>query len=371
MIKKALIIGNTAGAGYRIKKSLDSVEIRNEFIISDNELDCACDPTWENLQAQNGVDFITFSKLLNESDLSSITKRNPASDVKNFIRIRSACKKKEFDFGFAMGVWPILMNSLSIPYVWLCAGSDVREVLSGNSFLSMLLKRALKRCKGIITPADDNMLKILRRYFPENKTLVFPNYPIDTDIYTPKASSNEQFTIYHPARHLWYSKKDESKANDLLLKAVKRISTEHDVKIIMAEWGIDLAHSKQLISDLQMEHVVEWHGMVTKHKMIEYYQNADCVVDHVGWGMVSQTSLEGLACGKPTLANMSSSVKSLFPDIPVFSVASEEDCYCALKKLITDKKMYLQTCEISRAWIDSQWSVRALGPKIKTFLNQL
>ncbi len=370
MTKKALIIGNIAGAGYRIKKSLENIGFTSDFLISDNELNGAGDPTWEDSTAKNGVNYITFSKFLNEPNLKNITHRNKLKDIKNFLRLRSSCKNKKYDFGFAMGVWPILLNNLSLPYIWICAGSDVREVLVGNSITSILLRRAMKRCKGIISPADDTMLNILYKFFPKDKIFVIPNYPIDTQIYTPQESQETQFTIYHPSRHLWFSKvNSESKANDLLIKAVSRISKEFDVKLIMAEWGIDLEHSKNLVSQLGITDLVEWHGMITKPKMVKYYQNSNCVVDHVGWGMVSQTTLEGLACGKPTLANMSSSVELQFPDIPVFNVSSEEDCFNTLKKLITEKEFYKKSSLLSREWIDSNWSVNAMGKKILQFTN--
>ncbi len=372
MSNKTLIIGNIAGAGYRIKKSLDYVGLTNDFLISDNELNGAGDPSWENIQAKNGYDYITFSKFLDEPNLKAFTHRNIIKDIKKFFRLKTKCKKNNYNFGFAMGVWPILFNSLSLPYIWMCAGSDVREVLTGNSLLSIMLRRSLKRCKGIITPADDTMLKILYDFFPKEKIFVIPNYPIDTKMYTPKNIPQASFTIYHPSRHLWHSKMNsESKANDLLIKAVSRLSKEHNVKLVMAEWGIDLKHSKDLITQLGLTDFIEWHGMVKKPKMIEYYQNSDCVVDHVGWGMVSQTTLEGLACGKPTLANMSSSVERLFPDIPAFNVGSEEDCYNKLKKLIEDKEFYQKTASYSREWIDSNWSIQALGGKILDFIATL
>lgn len=367
---RALILGNIAGAGYRIRKSLVRAGLNTDILISDNDMGRTDDPTWEDTEAVNGQEFSTFSKALKISENNLFCKNNISRQIYLYLKIKKYIKSQKYTFGIPIGIWPIIFHDLKIPYVWLCAGSDVREALAGTSLISRLMQRAMKSCIGVVTPADDSMLKVLRRYIPENRMLFIPNYPIDTDIYTNSDCYPEPFRIYHPARHLWYGLESSvSKANNCLIEAVAKLSEQFDIHLEMAEWGIHLKQSKELIKKLGLENKVSWHGLIEKPEMVKKYQQASCVVDHVGWGMVSQTSMEGLACGKPVLANMSSSVLEHFPDIPIMNVHDTQSCYEALHSLISDRNFYESKRKISHSWVKENWSVQVMGDKIINFFN--
>ncbi|WP_031482574.1 glycosyltransferase family protein [Maridesulfovibrio frigidus] len=369
-MSKTLIIGNIAGAGYRIKKSISRTGLDIDILVSDNDLNRTDDPSWEDLNAVKGIDFDTFTNALSIDDSDFLYGNKFTRKLYLYAKIRSHIRRNNYTFGLPMGIWPILFHEMKIPYVWLCAGSDVREVLGGTSPLSYLLQNAMKTCQGIVTPADDSMLKILRKFIPEEKMLIIPNYPIDTDIYQAKGKPKGPFRIYHPSRHLWYGlEASVSKANNCLMEAVARLKNETAVELEMAEWGKHLSQSKELVSKLGLDDVTSWHGLITKPEMVKKYQQASCVVDHVGWGMVSQTSQEGLSCGKPVLANMSSSVLKNFPDIPIINVSDTDSCYKALHSLATDDVFYETKRLQSHSWLKDNWSVEVMGDKIINFFG--
>lgn len=369
-MKKTLIIGNIAGAGYRIKKSLERAGLDIDILISDNDLNRTDDPSWEDLSAVKGVHFDTFTNALSISDSNIFYNNRFSRKLYLYAKIRSHIRSNNYAFGLPMGIWPIIFHEMKIPYVWLCAGSDVREVLGGTSPLSRLLQNAMKTCLGVVTPADDGMLDILRNYIPENRMLIIPNYPIDTDIYANSEKPAGPFRVYHPSRHLWYGlEASVSKANNCLMEAVARLKEETAVQLEMAEWGKHLEQSKELVQKLGLEDITSWHGLITKPDMVKKYQQASCVVDHVGWGMVSQTSQEGLSCGKPVLANMSSSVMQNFPDIPIMNVHDTDSCFKALHTLATDDSFYETKHKESHSWVRDNWSVNVMGDKIINFFN--
>lgn len=367
---KALIIGNIAGAGYRVKKSLSRAGLDTDILISDNDLETQDDPSWEDTDAINGREYTTYMKAFNFSENSLIAKNSLTRQLYLYSKIRKFVKKGNYTLGIPIGIWPIIFHDLKIPYVWLCAGSDVREALAGDSVISKLMQNAMKSCIGVVTPADNSMLEVLRKYIPEDKMLFIPNYPIDVDIYQKSDVCPEPFRIYHPARHLWYGLESTvSKANNCLIEAVGELSKEFDLHLEMASWGIHLDHSMNLVKKIGLEDKVSWHGLISKPEMAVKYQNSSCVVDHVGWGMVSQTSMEGLACGKPVLANMSSSVTDHFPDIPIMNVHDTQSCYEALHSLISNKDFYDSKRKISHSWVRDNWSVQVMGDKIINFFG--
>ncbi|WP_432734415.1 glycosyltransferase [Maridesulfovibrio sp. FT414] len=369
-MRKTLIIGNIAGAGYRIKKSLHKAGMDVDILISDNDMSTTNDPSWEDTAAFNGREFRTFTNALNITEDNLLYRNKILRQLYLYPKIRSYIKNGCYSFGMPMGIWPIIFHDLRIPYVWLCAGSDVREVLGGSSVLSRLMQNAMKSCLGVVTPADDGMLKILRKYIPEDRMLFIPNYPIDAEIYTNDDRIPSPFRIYHPSRHLWYGLETSvSKANNCLIEAVARLREQYDLRLEMAEWGKHLTQSKELIKKLGLEEVTEWHGLIDKRQMANKYQKSSCVVDHVGWGMVSQTSMEGLSCGKPVLANMSSSVFRQFPDIPIMNVYNTESCYQALHSLAADQLLYDTKRKESHAWVRDNWSVQVMGKKISAFFG--
>ena len=101
--------------------------------------------------------------------------------------------------------------------------------------------------------------------------------------------------LFSPARQAW-----NVKGNDKLLRAVAVVARHYPgLQLILPEWGVDLARSRALVSDLGLR--VVWIPMVSKPALIRLYNAVDVVLDQFNLGAFGTSTVEAMACAKPVV----------------------------------------------------------------------
>ena len=121
-------------------------------------------------------------------------------------------------------------------------------------------------------------------------------YPADVAAIRRRAAA--EVVLVCPLRHDW-----AIKGTDVHIRALPAIvsSTEQTVKLLLCEWGAEVAASRALIEELGVTAHVEWLAPLDRHGLITHLQAADVLLDQIALPHFGATAPQGLAAGVPVV----------------------------------------------------------------------
>jgi glycosyltransferase involved in cell wall biosynthesis len=190
-------------------------------------------------------------------------------------------------------------------------GSDVRRSLH-HPVWGRIVRHNLKHCDKVLVSTPD-LLTAAQQYGRNVEYL--PN-PVDTGVFYPKPSENGQESL----RVLVAGACDwRVKGTDTAIRALSELKRNLDVSIIA--YGKDLDTTLSLAKSLGLHLRVL--PKIGHEDMREYYWKADVVMDQFKSGVFGLTSLEAIACGRPTITYISSEYKA-YDTFPLKDVSTVE-----------------------------------------------
>lgn len=198
------------------------------------------------------------------------------------------------------------------PLVGHAHGSDLRVGLK-HPLWSRIVRHNLKNCDRIFVSTPD-VLSIAREIREDAEYL--PN-PVDTTLFYPKPPLPpcDRTRVLIASDSNW-----EVKGTDTAIRALSQIRNEVDVSII--NYGVDIPETLALAKTLDLK--LNTLPKAPHEKMNEYYWNTDVVIDRFTLGSLGVVSLEAIACGRPTLAYVSSEYPEN-KDFPLKDLKSEKE----------------------------------------------
>ena len=277
---------------------------------------------------------------------------------------------KSYDVVTAFGLGPIYAHSAGVPFMHYPYGGDLTIVPFQKSSVGLLQRKALEQAKCIIV-GDPYFFDFLKELGIESKAKFLP-FMIDGDIYK-QISRNEamnnlesdiinrihnKFIFFVPSRQDFHWK-----GSDKIIIALSRLlKKRRDVFMILSGWGNDLEQSKQIVNQLNLEqHIVFLPYIMSKKRLITFYNLADVVMDQFNLGGYGTSTMEALACGKPVIMKLETSRYSpYFRELPpVLKAESAEEIYSQMLKLSENKSGICEEIgRQSREWITEFHGVR-------------
>lgn len=157
----------------------------------------------------------------------------------------------------------------------------------------------------------------------------------------------------------------KEKGQDKLIRAFARFLKEDpDSLLVLIEWGQDLAKSKELVVQMDLQKHVKWIPMMSKPYLVEWINRSTVVADQFNLGSSGTAGFEAMACGKPLIIYLSpphyNRVYDEFP--PILNSQTEEDIFRALKSC-ADKKARNELGRKSRAWVSEHHDAAQVAKK--------
>jgi glycosyltransferase involved in cell wall biosynthesis len=156
--------------------------------------------------------------------------------------------------------------------------------------------------------------------------------------------------LFCPTRHDW-----EEKGTDRFIRALPLIKQRVPgrVKLILAEWGQQVAESKRLVAELGCTENVIWKPTMCRVSMIKHIRAADVVFDQMNLPVFGSTVPQTLAAGKPVVGSyVPAETQWLFPEpAPVLSAFSPEEVAAAVEHAL-QPEWRAEHEKRARRWID-------------------
>lgn len=270
---------------------------------------------------------------------------------------------KSYDVVIAFGLGPIYAHSANVPFMHYPYGGDLTIVPFQKSSVGLLQRKALEQAKYIIV-GDPSFFDFLKKLGIESKAKFVP-LMIDIDIYK-EISRNEamnnlesdiinrihnKFVFFVPSRQDFYWKGSDK----IIIALSELLKKKGDVFMILSGWGNDIEHSKQMVRQLNLEeHIIFLPYIMSKRRLITFYNLADVVMDQFNLGAYGTSTIEAMACGKPVIIDLDVDRYSpYFNELPpVLRAKSVEEIYLQMQRLSEDRSdICKQIGGKSRDWI--------------------
>lgn len=211
-----------------------------------------------------------------------------------------------------------------------------------------LLETGYRKAFQILVTNPDT-LDIFRRYKMHNVT--FMPFLIDTERYKPMDVDHRldcEHVVFVPSRQNW-----EVKGHHLLMQAFAKFHKEYsDSKLVMVNWGTEVKASKRFVHRLGLDSAVEWVKLMSKPKLIRWYNRATVIADQFILGSYGTSTPEAMACGKSVIMYLSPShmLETFGEQPPVLNAKTVDDIYSKLI-LTTDPTFRRKQDKLSRDWV--------------------
>lgn len=273
-------------------------------------------------------------------------------------------RNKEYDLIHAYVEFPIFSQFSNKKYVAYAQGSDLRELAISNSIRGIMLRRAYRKARVVITAQPDHIDVINKLNL---KNWLFLPVPWDMNFFKPISYQSEfknKFVIFHPASLFW-----KLKGNDILIKGFAEFSKEHlDSLLLIVDRGIDSIKTKELIKKLQIENQVQFiSGPLNRHDLLKYYNICDVVADQFIVGSMGSISLESMLCEKPVITYIKLDLhQQVYSEIPpIISVSTTKDVVNSLELLKNEKTRKIIGKQ-GRVWTMKYHSPHTFSANLKT-----
>jgi glycosyltransferase involved in cell wall biosynthesis len=200
----------------------------------------------------------------------------------------------------------------------------------------------------------------------------------DLSAITPTpAPANAVLRVFNAARILWQRPfpplvgEWESKGTDVLLKGIALWHHRHGraIDVRLVEKGRSIRATKDLVQDLNIQHLVSWRPELTQAEVFEEYKVADIVSEQCGSHVLGMAGYEAMAAGRPVIANGRPDLYDALPGgrRPVAQAATPEEVAHQLDRL-ADPAARARLALAGRRFVEQHLSVDAAARQVEAVL---
>jgi len=327
---RLVVVGNLANLSYFLVKLLRKHKINAELLMRQNP-SIAEDPMSFDKELERYPEWIKFW------------------DNKKNWKLQIIKLMRQYDLVHASTELPIFANFTGRPFIAQATGADIARLASEKSLKGLLLQYAYKRAKIVIFPAP-HYYKYVKKL--KLKKAIFLPLLCDYEQFRPnkKSKTGNKFVIFHPTNQVWYYKK-----NFVFLNAFKKLAKiNNNIHLIMINRGQDIDKAKKLLNESYLESKVTiLPETLAQSELIEYYNNADVIVDQFGVGSSGLIGQEAMSCEKPLVQYLDKELyEKFYPEVPPILNAQTKDEIClAIQKIIKNPDLGIEIGKRSREWI--------------------
>ena len=242
------------------------------------------------------------------------------------------------------GIIPLLANSKTFAAYEHGTLRDIPFEDSARGRICALLYRAAP----IAFVTNSDVVPSARRLGLTEEQMVFLPHAVDSTKLLRFARDNAHLCpapgsipmVFSPARQDWRTNDiNLSKGNDRLLRGLRTaVDRGARCRLTLVEWGRDVAASKALVSDLELDDLVDWVPTMKKRELWRWYLKVHCVVDQFLTPAIGGVTFEAMALGRRVITSLDVAQATEFfgESPPLENCSTDDEIAAAIERITAD-----------------------------------
>jgi glycosyltransferase involved in cell wall biosynthesis len=306
---------------------------------------------------------------------------------------------------------PALAAGLNVPYVVLLTGSDVeifanpskvqslkpqaidhpawlRRTIAGLLPDRLILNRlitpqraGLKGARAVfflprgLAPAADTILNEIGVAPPRRRESFFTDTELATFSPPPHRSP---LRVVSATRLTWLPNQAaglstlDLKGSDIMIRGLAEYCTRNNAKldIHLVRKGRQVSEAAQLVKEVGLDGHVTWHDEMNQQAVLEFFREADIVIEQLAQSAVGMAGLDAMATGRPVIANgRPEIIERIAPEAsPILQATTPQQVAAHLAALAVSTSLREDVGRRSRAYVERNFSAEVAA---KSFLSAL
>lgn len=172
----------------------------------------------------------------------------------------------------------------------------------------------------------------------------------------------DEVVLFSPTRQHWRdANRSLTKGNDTMLRAAGRLHARgHRFRLVLVEWGQDVAETKRLLDELGLTAAVRWVPPMGKQDLWRAYVTSHAVLDQFILPALGGVGFETLALGCRLVSRTDQATLARFFGAapPVLAAADVDEVEASLARILADPADTAGIGAAGRAWIEQYHSAR-------------
>jgi glycosyltransferase involved in cell wall biosynthesis len=255
----------------------------------------------------------------------------------------------------------------------------LREIPFEKNLTGLICRFVFQRSPQVFVTNSDVLPSVERLGLKKNSVTYLPHAFDDAKLLRFRAGHPElaapasgPVLFFSPTRHQW--KTPNVKGNDVFIRAAGRIAPDCDFKLVLVEWGQEVAASKRLIDKLGLSSKVEWVQPMSKADLWKYYCSCHVVVDQFVVPALGGVGFESMVLGRRIITAIDRGQTALFfgEAPPCLNANSVDECASRMQEVIEDPLDTKGCGEAARRWMATYHSAeRMVALQSKAYSNLL
>lgn len=240
----------------------------------------------------------------------------------------------------------------------------LRDYIHSDFYLAKKSKIGYQNSFRTIVTNQDCLEPARKLGIPPENVLKSPHPSSDFDIQdlrilrreTLETNPNE---IFSPTRHSYGSIVDRGKGNQAAIEGILSALLEYPhLRATFVEWGDDVAKSKKLIRELNLQDKIEWIGVLSRKSLKHRMANALVVLDQFTIPAYGGITADAIAIGVPVITRQDIDSDTTFfgSPAPVLGAEKATDIFEKISLLVTNNLLGKEIFTKSIDWYDSNLS---------------
>jgi glycosyltransferase involved in cell wall biosynthesis len=237
----------------------------------------------------------------------------------------------------------------------------LRELPFEKTLTGLICRFAFQLSPQVFITNSDVLPSVERLGLKKHRVTYLPHAFDDTKLLRFRACHPElappasgPILFFSPTRQHWKTGNSSwQKGNNIFIRAVAQIAPHHNIKVILVEWGQEVADSRALIDELGLSSKVEWVKPMSKTDLWTYYCSCHAVVDQFVIPALGGVGFESMVLGRRLITAINREQTALFfgEAPPCLDASSVDECARRLREVIEDPLDKKGLGEAARQWM--------------------
>jgi glycosyltransferase involved in cell wall biosynthesis len=246
----------------------------------------------------------------------------------------------------------------------------LREIPFENNLVGLVCRFSFKLSPHVFITNSDVSPSVERLQLEKDRVTCLPHAFDDTKLIRFRAghpelaaSASGPVLFFSPTRQHWKTGNSSwQKGNDIFIRAAAQIASHHDFKLVLVEWGQEVADSRALIDELGLTSRVEWVQPMSKIDLWKYYCSCHAVVDQFVVPALGGVGFESMVLGRRLITAIDREQTALFfgEAPPCLNAISVEECAARMLEVIEDPLDAKGSGEAARQWMATYHSAERI-----------